>query len=214
MVFHDALAPEAAQDLDHLVHALPACREIDAVQIVLVLHPAGAGAECHAPAAQDVQGTDGPRDLEGIAQRQHVDRYRHVQARGRRRDRAERGPHVGIPGVGAHRRPAVGGIGVGRLQFERIDAVIGEHHAVESHVLGESRRGDDLIGFHPRQHLPEFHRRSSLVWMSCIMQWRRCRRERVALHLRVAGCDHANRREARRHASGQETEILQPRILR
>src|SRR5579862_6244275 len=112
--------------------------EVDAVDLELVLHPADAGTEDEAIVAQKRQRAGRARDLEDVAQRQHVDRHRKADALRYGADGSDGRPAVRVPGVRRHRVFTVLGIGVGRAHIARKDAMISEHHALTGEYYGEA----------------------------------------------------------------------------
>src|SRR5207245_490714 len=132
---HSLLAQQAMHDLQLLGearHPLARGREVDAVRLVLALHPARADAELDAPARDLVRGRRLTREHRRVAEGDGRDEGAEAEARRPDRERAQRRPRV-------EDRPAL---------VEAGEVVVGAEERLDAVLLARVRERDPVVPRH------------------------------------------------------------------
>ena len=156
VVLDHRLRPQLAADHQRLVDALAATLEIQLRGVPFLLQPARTDAEFQAPARQHVQGRDGARRDERVAQANVVHVGADADVRRARRNEAHVGEHVEHRHVGRHRRMVLAVIRAA-LAGHRKHQVLGQPHRLETQPVGLFADRHPQARIQPPHRQPDLH---------------------------------------------------------
>ena len=150
------LGPQLLAHLDRLVDAAAPGREVELGRDPLLLEPARTDPELEAAARDDVEGLDGARRDERVAQPEVVDVR--AQPDALRPARQVRQVREGVEDrrVGRNRRVRLARVR-GAAHLRREDQVLGKPHRLEPEPLGLERAVDEERRVEPAECDPELH---------------------------------------------------------